>query len=213
MNRSSPAHCIRQLDFFRAGGVEILELLIRSSPRENFACAGAHTVMALEGIFYTFRLRLVSVASSDGDRLLKAGAQQVLVCLVANFPLWARAPPEFLLGLATSVLDIVREIPELFRRLVSVEKTLTSIRICCPDRTHADDGQVLGTKSETPGPSSPKRPVTTSLEDRRERLHMRGFLWEVVRQLVKEEMSQEDGNAFVQFMASCDDTRLVRLGL
>lgn len=115
------------------GCVEILELLLRSSPKKNFTHAGVHTVMTLKGIFRACRLDHVSVEASSVGRHLEPRANHVFGRLVANFLLWVRAPPEFQFGLATCILDIFREIPGLLGQVASVEGTLFNICICCPD--------------------------------------------------------------------------------
>ena len=200
------------------GCVEILELLLRSSPKKNFTQAGAHTVMTLEGIFRACRLDHVSVEASGVGRHLERGANHVFGRLVANFPLWVRAPPEFQFGLATCILDIFREIPGLLGQVASVEGTLSNIRICCPDdlvddseRTF-DEGGGSASESANAKRGSPvaKRPVIMSSLNRRERLHMRGYLWQMVRLLLEREVSQDAGDSLAQFVASCDDRRLVR---
>lgn len=150
---------------------------------------------------------------------------QILVCLLANFPLWARAPPEFQFGLVTSVLDVVRDGSELCRQSLPLELVLASVRVCCPDQMPGEAGQspngeetvVAGfMSSETTSESSADLSETSSTEQdwtsmaRRERLHMRGFLWELVRLLLDREVNKQDGDALAHFLASCDDTRLVR---
>ncbi|CAM9566448.1 unnamed protein product, partial [Ectocarpus sp. 13 AM-2016] len=225
-----------QGDFFFAGGAEILELLLQSAPNKYFAQAGAHTVLVLERIFWACRSHQLSVyiqqalagLAEDAYRP-RAGMysldNQILVCLLSNFSLWARAPPEFQFGLVTSVLDMVRGAPELFRQLLPLESVLTSIRVCCPDQIAAETGRpheedrnsasgFMG--SETTSESSADLSDTNSTTDRewssmlrRERTHMRGFLWEFVRLLLEREVREQDGEALVHFIASCDDTRLV----
>lgn len=152
-------------------------------------------------------------------------AHQILVCLLANFPLWTRAPPEFQFGLVTSVLDVVRDDSELCRQSLPLELVLDSVRVCCPDQIPGEAGQSLdgeGTgvsgfmSSETTSESSAALSERSSPDEhwtsmaRRERLHMRGFLWELVRLLFDREVNKQDGDAIVYFLASCDDTRLVR---
>ncbi|CAM9496985.1 unnamed protein product, partial [Ectocarpus fasciculatus] len=225
-----------QGDFFFAGGVEILELLLQSAPKKLFAQAGAHTVLVLERIFWACRSHQLSVYIQQALPRLAEDAyrpragmhsleHQILVCLLSNFSLWARAPPEFQFGLVTSVLDMVRGAPELFRQLLPLESVLTSIRVCCPDQIAAETGRpheedrnsVSGfMASETTSESSADFSDTNSTTDRewssmarRERTHMRGFLWEFVRLLLEREVRQQDGEALVHFIASCDDTRLV----
>ena len=150
---------------------------------------------------------------------------QILICLLANFPLWARAPPEFQFGLVTSVLDVVRDGSELCRQSLPLELVLVSVRVCCPDRLPGEAGQTLDGEgigasgfmsSETTSESSADLSETTSTDQnwtsmaRKERLHMRGFLWELVRLLLDREVNKQDGDAIVHFLASCDDARLVR---
>lgn len=150
---------------------------------------------------------------------------QILVYLLGNFPLWARAPPEFQSGLVTSVLEVVRDGPELCRQSFPLELVLASVRVCCPDRIPGEAGKPLDDEgagisgfmsSETTSESSADVSETSSADQnwtsmaRRERLHMRGFLWELVRLLLGREVSKQDGDELVHFLASCDDTRLVR---
>eukprot|EP00752_Nemacystus_decipiens_P002115 g2019.t1 len=224
-----------QGDFFFAGGVEILQVLLRSAPKMRFSSAGTHTVMVLERIFQTCRSDRLSAyiqqalpgLTEDAYRP-EAGVSslphQILLCLLANFPLWARAPPEFQFGLVTSVLDVARDEPELCRQSLPLERVLVSVRVCCPDQIPGEAGQSLGGErtgvsgfmsSETTSESSADLSGTTSTDAdwtimaRRERLHMRGFLWELVRLLLGREVGKQDGEAIVHFLASCDDTRLV----
>lgn len=229
--RASPRD---QGDFFFAGGVEILELLLQSAPKKHFAQAGAHTVLVLERIFWACRSHELFVyiqqalpgLAEDAYRP-RAGMysleNQILVRLLSNFSLWARAPPEFQFGLVTSVLDMVRGAPELFRQLLPLESLLTSMRVCCPDQIaaepHEEDRNIVSgfMGSETTSESSADFSDSNSTTDRewssmvrRERTHMRGFLWEFVRLLLEREVRQQDGEALVHFIASCDDARLVR---
>lgn len=196
--------------------------------------------MVLERIFQTCRSDRLSAYTQQALPGLAEDAyrpeagissleHQILVCLLANFPLWARAPPEFQFGLVTSVLDVVRDGPELCRQSLPLELVLASVRACCPDQSPGEASQPLdgeGTgisgfmSSETTSESSADVSETTSSTDqdwtsmaRRERLHMRGFLWELVRLLLGQEVSKQHGEAVVHFLASCDDTRLVRLRL
>lgn len=149
------------------------------------------------------------------------------MCLLTNFSLWARAPPEFQFGLVTSVLEMVRNAPENFRRIISVEGILESIRSCCPDDLYrgqeleaekANTGGAFDVESmsessyDDPGATLSAERVWTTLASR-ERLHMRGFLWEIVRLLLKRQVSQQDGDSLVQMLASCNDSRLVRPSL
>lgn len=208
----------------RTGFIDILELLLRSSPKRNFIQAGAHTVMTLEGIFHAFQLDGLAVKASGGgggflnQEYWQSGVKDILRRLVANFPLWVRAPPEFQFGLATCALEIFRGTPELFCEVVSVESILSSICSCCPDEYAADSertldrggGDVLGSGDFEPRTVPfTKRSTTTSPLSKKERLHMRGYLWQVVRLLLEREINQEDGDALAQFMATCDDQRLV----
>lgn len=206
----------------RTGFIDILELLLRSSPKRNFIQAGPHTVMTLEGIFHAFQFDGLAVKASGGGFLnlesWQSGVKDVLGGLVANFPLWVRAPPEFQFSLATFALEIFRGTPELFCKVVSVESILLSICICCPDEYVVDSertlnksgGGVLGSGDFDPrAVPFTKRPTTTSPLSKRDRLHMRGYLWQMVRLLLEREINQEDGDAIAQFMATCDDQRLV----
>lgn len=207
----------------RTGFIDILELLLRSSPKRNFIQAGAHTVMTLEGIFHAFRFDGLAIKASGGGlpnlESWESGVKDVLGGLVANFPLWVRAPPEFQFGLATCVLEIFRDTPELFCKVVSLESILLSICICCPDEYVVDSERTLdkgvGSVSgcgdfESRTVPFTKRPTTTSPLTKRERLHMRGYLWQVARLLLERGINQEDGDALAQFVATCDDQQLVR---
>lgn len=214
--------------------MEVLELLLCSSPRRNFALAGVHTVMVLDGIFQASRLHEVLITNNQGPseepengRHIPVGAcsleNQVLVSLLTNFSLWVNAPPEFQFGLAVSVLAMVQKSPERFRQIVPVETILTSIRACCLDQISGDTSQTLvngvvdalgignGTikscEENSEAASSTHRDWTNMA--RKEKLHMRGLLWEVVQLL----LGPEDGDVLVQFLASCDDTQLVRSDL
>lgn len=228
-----------QHDLFSAGGVEILELVLRSAPTKTFTSAGPHTVMVLEALFDACRLHQVPSTISRGASALHGDSSrlqarepslehQVLVCLLTNFSLWARAPPQLQFGLATSLLDLVRNTPERCRPMVSVGAVLTSIRDCCPHRIARRSSKVLmGVGSGSAGRASgasdgqsasdmpPERLDMMESRDwnsmgRGERLHMRIFLWEVVRLLLGAGVSSQDGDDLVRFVAGCDDTRLVR---
>lgn len=192
--------------------------------------------MVLERIFQTCRSRRLSAyiqqalpgLAEDAYRPeagISSLEHQIFVCLLANFPLWARAPPEFQFGLVTSVLDVVRDGSQLFRQSLPLELVLVSVRVCCPDQIPGEadqslDGEGTGVSgfmsSETTSESSADLSETSSTDQdwtrmaRRERLHMRGFLWELVRLLLAREVNKQDGDAVVHFLASCDDTRLVR---
>ncbi|CAN0386025.1 unnamed protein product, partial [Ectocarpus sp. 12 AP-2014] len=103
---------------------------------------------------------------------------------------------------------MVRSAPELFRQLLPLESVLTSIRVCCPDQIAAETGRpheedrnsasgFMG--SETTSESSADLSDTNSTPDRewssmlrRERTHMRGFLWEFVRLLLEREVREQD---------------------
>lgn len=230
-----------QRDFFSAGGVEVLELVLRSAPTKTFTSTGPHTVMVLETLFDACRLHQVSTAINQGESALAEDAnrlqpegssleQQVLVGLLTNFSLWAPAPPQLQFGLATSLLDLVRATPERCRPMVSVGEVLTNIRDCCPHRigrrtSNMPVGAGSGARSvrracgvhgdESAREVSPARSDLTVSRDwnsmsRKERLHMRSFLWEVVRLLLGAGVSPQDGDDLVRFVASCGDTRLVR---
>lgn len=215
-----------------------MELLLLSAPTRTFALAGAHTVMVLERIFKACQSLKQPVdidkafsGLAEGACLPQAGLvsfeRQILVCLLTNFPLWVRAPTEFQFGLVTSVLDMVRGAPELLHQVLPLDTILASVQICCPDQIPRESGQVLEEDgdsasgfmdSETASESSADvfEARTSTNQDwssmsRRERLHMRGFLWELLRVLLEREVRQEDGDALIHFLASCDDTRLVRL--
>ncbi|CAM9130173.1 unnamed protein product, partial [Hapterophycus canaliculatus] len=225
-----------QVDFYFAGGMEILELLLHSAPKRNFALAGAHTVMVLESIFQACQsLNLPATIEktlpglAEGAYILQAGLvsfeHQILVCLLTNFPLWVRAPTEFQFGLVTSILDMVRSAPDMLQQVLPLDTILASVRVCCPDKIPLESDQTLEDNghdapgfmdSETASESSADMYERTSSMDqdwrsmsRRERLHMRGYLWEVLRVLLEREVRQQDGHALVHFLASCDDTRLV----
>lgn len=231
--------CLRphdQDDFFRVGGMEILELLLRSAPRTCFACAGAHTVIVLEAIYIACDFRKTTFVNARGDAVLVDSADNleaetrslqhhVVVYLLANFPLWARAPPALQFGLATRLLDLVRDSPRHFRTILSVEAMLTSIRVCCADGgTLGDVESLAGRIEELAMPSGDHTGVAAAQcsEDagstprgwitmaRRERWHMRSCLWEVIRLLLGEKTTKEDGIALVRFVANCGDATLVR---
>lgn len=200
------------------------------------ALAGARTVMVLESIFETSRLHHALVggsrkARSVTDNAHELGAEgaslqdQVLKCLLANFSLWAKTPPEFQFGVVTTVLDMIRESPDRLRGIVSVESVLASIRTCFPHFVSDEAGDGLD-PTATPvmknvecGDASacPSAMVEAELTAEREwtsmvwreRQHMRGFLWEMVRLLVGREVSQQDGDSLILFMANCDDAQLV----
>ncbi len=195
--------------------------------------------MVLERIFRACRSRRLSVyiqeaipgRAEDAHRpqaKISSLEHQIVASLLANFPLWARAPPEFQFGLVTSVLDVVRDAPELFRQSLPLQLVLDSVRVCYPDESSADAGRPTDEEtgisglisSDTTSESSADESETIYSTDnswtslaRKERLHMRGFLWEIVRLLLGRTVSEQDGEALVQFMASCNDERLVRLRL
>lgn len=226
-----------QGDFFFAGGVEILEDLLRSAPKTVFSSAGAHTVTVLERIFQACRSHRLSVYIQQALSRLAQDAyrpqdgvcsleHQITSCLLADFSVWAGAPPEFQFGLVTTVLDMIRDAPELFKQALPLQPVLASIRVCCPDQKSVEAGQLLEDErdvisgllnSETTSESSADVSEMTSSTDQdwtrmapREISHMRGFLWELVRLLLGRGVSKQDGDALVQFVASCDDTGLVR---
>lgn len=214
-----------------AGGVEILELLLGSSSGINFASAGAHTVMVLERICQACRLHRVSAAASPRSldfakdvtqprSRMSSLERQVLVRLFTNISLWAKAPPDFQFGLVTSVLGMVRDAPEQCRQFIPVETVLASIRICCPGQVSdaSEAPQDAGTGTSRDAESEIKETTSSAEQDWtsmswRERLHLRDFLWRVVRLLLEKEVRPQDGVALIHFMASCEDTRLVRFRL
>ena len=196
----------------------------------NFSSAGAHTVMVLEKICQACRLHRVPAAAPHRVLDLAKDANQpregtsslehqVLVRLLANVSLWARAPPDFQFGLVTSVLSMVRDAPERFRQTIPLETVLASIRICCPHEvsgaSQAPEDAGAGTSREFIYADSEMEETTSSAErdwtsmSWRERLHLRDFLWRVVRLLLETEVGPQDGVALIRFMASCDDSRLV----
>lgn len=213
--------------------MEVLEVLLRSAPEGAFASAGAHTVMALEGMYLCCGSRSSTVGSQgrsgsvEHPGVTQAGTsslqQQVASDLLANFVLWARAPPEMQFGLAARVLDLVRDGPGHFRSFLPMEKILTSISICYPDRIPGDgpqavnDGGRLNAISDEDSDHEGANPAEAHLERkawttmaRRERQHMRGCLWEVIRLLLNEGTTQQDGTAIVHLLASCADAKVVR---
>lgn len=224
-------HC--QDEFACAGGVEILELLLGSSSGMNFSSAGAHTVMVLERICQACRLHRVRAAaphrvldlamdanqSREGTSSLE---HQVLLRLLTNISLWAKAPPDFQFGLVTSVLGMVRDAPERFRQTIPLETVLASIRICCPDEVaeasqapEAPEDAGVDTSRASIYADSEREETTSSAErdwtsmSWRERLHLRDFLWRVVRLLLEKEVGPQDGVTLIRFMARCDDAQLV----
>lgn len=154
MSSASPCPTY-QHDFFRVGGVEILELLLRSAPEENFALAGAHTVIVLEAIYLACGSHDATVVNvpkaprlAENADSVDGGApslqHQVVFCLLSNFPLWARAPPAFQFGLANRLLDLVRENPTRFRYMISIEAILSSIHVCFSDNVPSALDDTLG---------------------------------------------------------------------
>lgn len=193
--------------------------------------------MVLERIFRACRSRRLSVYIQEAKpELAEEGYRpqaeisslehQIVASLLANFPLWARAPPEFQFGLVTSVLDVVRDAPELFRQSLPLQLVLDSVRVCYPDQSSAEASRPMADEetgisglisSDTTSESSADESETIFSTDngwtsmaQRELLHMRGFLWELVRLLLGRTVSEQDGEALVQFVASCNDARLVR---
>lgn len=226
-----------QVDFFFAGGVEILEHLLRSAPKTVLSSAGAHTVTVLERIFQACRSHHLSVYIQQALPGLAHDAyrppdgvysldHQITSCLLTDFSVWARAPPEFQFGLVTTVLGMVRDAPELFRQSLPLQPILASISVCFSRQDSAETGQPLEDErdgiaglmhSETTSESSADVSETTSSTGqdwtrmvRREISHMRGFLWELVRLLLGQGVSKRDGDALVHFLATCDNTGLVR---
>lgn len=221
--------------------MEIVELLVRSAPEKTFALSGADTVMALEEMFLVCRLHQ-SVSSSVGKAKVagksdrrEAGTlslqHQVVVYLLGNLALWARAPPALQFGLAARLVDLVRDEPTYFRSMVSMEAILTNVKICCPHRVPDDDDQTVEGEngfidgvnrsetisSEVHGRVSPHQSESVHCTDESwtrmacgERRHMRGCLWEAMRLLLEEKIHEEDGPAVIHFLVSCDDTQLVR---
>lgn len=232
-----------QHDFFRAGGVEILELLLRSASEATFALAGAHTVIVLEAIYLACGLHdtmmsatpRVQYSAGDNNRVhfeTPSLQHHVVHCLLSNFSLWARAPPAVQFGLASRLRDLVRENPSRFRCMVSIEVILSSIQMCCSDEVSStsDDAptgiQSLAVAMQTLNISNSEGFKNSSAqcgseEDatkqnwtrmaKRERWHMRRCLWDVIRLLIAERTTQENGVTLVRFLASCDDVGLVRL--
>lgn len=187
-------------------------------------------MMVLERIFQACRLHRVTAApphrvldlAKDANQPQEGTSSlehQVLVHLLTNVSLWAKAPPDFQFGLVTSVLGMVRDAPERFRQTIPLETILASIRICCPDKVseanQAPEDAGAGTSRASIHPDSEMEETTSSAErdwtsmSWRERLHLRDFLWRVVRLLLEKEVGPQDGVALIRFMASCDDARLV----
>ena len=186
--------------------------------------------MVLERICQACRLRRVPAAAPHGvlDLAMDANRSregtsslehQILVRLLTNISLWAKAPPDFQFGLVTSVLGMVRDAPERFRQTLPLETVLASIRICCPDEvseaSQAPEDAGVGTSRASIYADSEREETTSSAErdwtsmSWRERLHLRDFLWRVVRLLLEKEVGPQDGVTLIRFMASCDDARLV----
>lgn len=210
-------------------------MLLRSAPESTFASAGAHTALVLERIFLACALHdsvagsrgKVHFASTTDERCLGTPSlqHQVVYYLLANFDLWARAPPELQFGLAASLLDLVRDNPERLRSMLSVEMILASLSVSYPDQV-LNRGKGLSSSVDTSETSSshefgsgPSANVVEELDAdrkgwikmaRRERQHMRGCLWEVIRLLLCESTNQEDGTAMIHLLASCDDAQVVR---
>lgn len=140
--------------------------------------------------------------------------------LFTNISLWAKAPPDFQFGLVTSVLGMVRDAPERCRQFIPMGTVLASICICCPDQVSdaSDAPKDAGTGMSRDAHSEIKEKTSSVEHDWtsmswKERLHLRDFLWRVVRLLLEKEVRPQDGVALIHFMASCEDTRLVILRL
>lgn len=190
-------------------------------------------MMALEGMYLCCGSRWSSLGSQGQSGSVEHPVvtqaetnslqQQVASDLLTNFVLWARAPPEMQFGLAARVLDLVRYDPGHFRSFLPVEKILTSLSICYPDRIPGDGPQTVNVggrldamldedsdhEGANPAEAHQERKAWTTMA-RRERQHMRGCLWEVIRLLLNEGTTQQDGTAIVHLLASCADAKVVR---
>ncbi|CAM9208865.1 unnamed protein product [Discosporangium mesarthrocarpum] len=228
-------HEVTQREMQCLGGVDIMEHMIRSAPRHIFAGEGEIAAQALERFCIACcQSRWTPKSLEQSPNHLNATSMQPLVGplerqaysrLLGNFALWVQGPPDLQFSMAARLLDMVQKAPSRFRGVLPVDALIHSIGVYYKDQSDMKQGaegksledleaataEANGWKGRGSGSTTQSNEGQASLfvVGRRERQRIRGCLWGVLMQLLREEANQGDVSALLNFMATCGDPRLV----